>query len=186
MTPRGGLGATRIPESVLNAARIAGGHSIDLIDEDFCALEVTFGDEAYKIVIQWITATLDGEPRLRFAFSPPINIFGTALCPPNVLGGYILWEASSIAHHYAQLNEDAFSDIFPHHPVNPIPGPLAGPAGNFHVLHPRIALHALYARIQNPMDPNYPVLSGLPTGSYIITVITRCANVNFTVAIHKN
>jgi hypothetical protein len=96
-----------MPKSVLDAAKIAGGHTIDLIDEDFCALEVTFGDEAYNVVKQWF-ATLDGEPRLRSAFSPPINLFGTALCPPNSLGAYILWEASSIAHHYAQLNEDAF------------------------------------------------------------------------------
>jgi hypothetical protein len=181
----GGSKATKMPKSVLDAAERVGGELTKLHGEDYCALTVTFGDEAYKVVNQWV-ATLEGDPMVNVVVVPPLNILGTAICPPLASWPHIHREASSIAHHYAPLDAGAFSHVFPHHPVNPIPGPLAGPVMNVSVHHARIALNALHARIQDPNDPNYPVISDLPSGSYICTVTTGWGNVNYTVAIYKN
>lgn len=176
----GGSKATNMPKRVLDAAVIEGGDLSKLPGEEMYVLKVRFGDESYKVVNNWVS-TLEGDPRVDVLFLPPNNILGTVICLPMATWAHILCEASSIAFHYAPL---VANDFALQHPV--IPGPFAGPVGNILVHHAQIALHALHARIQNANDPNYPVISSLPSGSYICNVTTHWANVGYSVAIYKN
>jgi hypothetical protein len=105
----------------------------------------SFGDAAYNVVNDWV-ATLEGDPVVNVMFIPPQNIALMVICPPMATWAPILCEASSIAHHYAPLQADDFSPDFPHHPVNPIPGPLDAPVGNVQVHHADLALTAIHAR----------------------------------------
>jgi hypothetical protein len=170
-------------KSVLNAAQCAGGDLSKLPGEELYVLNVTFDDAAYKVVNNWV-ATQDGirDPTVTAICAPPEGTMGTALCPPMSSWGHLLIEASTIPHHYAALTANDFAQ----NPVVTLPGPLATPVIQDRVLHARVVLHALYARIQDPNDPNYPAISGLPVGSYICSVLAHFPNLCYTVAIYKN
>jgi hypothetical protein len=177
-----GSKAAKMPKAVMKAAEIAGGELKKLTGEELYILNVKFNDVAYNVVNEWVS-TLDGDPTVNVMFAPPFNIVGTVLCPPANSVFDILREASSIAHHYAPFTELNFAQNFP---AIAIPVPLPAPVMNVDIHHAKIALHALHARIQNPTDPNYPVISGLHVGSYVCTVLTSWANLAFSVAIYKN
>jgi hypothetical protein len=168
-----------MPERVLDAAASKGGDRTPVPDEKLYILKVQFGDEAYNAVNNWVS-TLEGDARVHVNFTPPLNIWEKSKCPPKASMFDLLREASSIAFHYAPLTANDFREA----PV--IAGPLAMPVGYLYVRRAQIALHALHGRIQNPEDPKYPVISGLPTGTYICTVTTTWANVIYAVAIFKH
>ena len=171
-------GMPRIPEKVLDDAEAAGAVRERCPGEDLCILRMSFEDDAYNIVNNWISQ-MDGDPGVLAIFAPSANIIGTTIVPAN--GLQIQNEASSIVNHYAPFTAANFNGI----PSPAIPGPIPAPQMPTNVLHAKIALHALHQRIQNPQDPNYPALSALPSGSYICNVLIQWANVAQTTALFK-
>jgi hypothetical protein len=114
-------------------------------------------------------------------FAPSPRVLDTAICPRPAIVYPILVEASSIVHHYAPLRREDFAgDETP-----ALPAPLAGPVDNVPLHHAQVALHALHSRIQSVNDPGYPVLSTLPSLSYICNVTVTWANAQVVTAIFK-
>jgi hypothetical protein len=171
-----------MPREVIEDAQRAGAAAKKLPAEELWSLECVFGDEAYRVVNNWVAGLReDADPNVTVAFAPSVNILNTALCPDLANVFNILREASSVVFHYAPLRRANFNGgQFP-----AIPGPLPGPLVNIQVHHAAIALNALLSRIQNLSDPNYPVISNLPSGSYICTVLINWSNVGQSTAVFK-
>lgn len=168
----------RVPNEILDAAEAAGAVRERCPGEDLCILRMTFGDDAYTIVNGWVS-DLDADPGVLAIFAPTANILGTTLLPNN--GLQILNEANSIINHYAPFTAQNFNG----NPNPAIAGPIGAPIMPINIHHAKIALHAIHQRIQQPNDPNYPVLSALPSGSYICNVLVQWANVAQTTALYK-
>jgi hypothetical protein len=109
-------------KSVLNAAQCAGGDLSKLPDEELYVLNVTFDDAAYKVVNDWVVMQ-DAVPTVSAMFAPPQHIWDTEMCPPKDSMFDYLREASTIAHHYAALTANDFTQ----NPVVALPRPLAAP-----------------------------------------------------------
>lgn len=88
-----------------------------------------------------------------------------------------------MVRHYAPLTRESFDGRFAQ--PAPIPGPLPGPVGLTAVHHAKIALSANTYRIQHMDAADYPILSGLPRGSYICTVNIIWANAAQSVTLFK-
>ena len=165
----------RVPKSVLEQAVQAGAVREDCPGEDLCILRMTYQDDAWKVFEEWINQ-LDADPGVHAIFAPSAKIVNTAITPPNGLA--IQNEANSIINHYAPLTEADF-------PSPVIPGPIAAPIMPINIHHANIALNAVFERIQNIQDANYPILANLPSGSYICNVLIQWANVAHTTTIFK-
>ena len=97
--------------------------------EDLCILRMSFEDDAYSTVNNWISQLDDGEPGVLAIFAPSANIIGTALVPAN--GLQILNEANSIVNHYAPFTAANFNGI----PSPAIPGTIPAPQMPINVQH---------------------------------------------------
>jgi hypothetical protein len=179
---------TRVPDSVLEAAKKAGGSVAKIPGEDLCCVRCEFGDACYNVLNEWVS-TLDeaavaaaGGPRVTAIFAPPPRALGTALCPRFTIAGAIQVEASSIVHHYAPLRSGDFAE---EDAPPALPAPLAGAVHHVAVRHAHVALHALQARIRSVNDPNYPALSELPGMSYVCDVCVEWANASVVTSIFK-
>ena len=169
-----------VPMAVIEAAREAGA-DVDKCDgEDLYIIRVKYGDAAHKVLEDWVVRLPDNtDPQVSAIWAPSAAIVGTALEPAAV--GQILTEANSIINHYAPLQAANFN-------ANPTPvigGPIVGPQVPTNVHHAQIALTKLGGRIQNPASPLYPTLMGLPSGSYICTILINWRNVGQTIALFK-
>jgi hypothetical protein len=171
-----------MPREVIENAQRAGAAAKKLPGEELWSLECVFGDEAYRVVNHWVAGlSEDTETDLAVLFAPSFNILNTALCPDPANVFNILREASSVVFHYAPLRRASLNGgQFP-----AIPGPLPGPLANIRIHHATIALDALLSRIQHLNDPNYPVISNLPVGSYICTASIQWGNVGQSTAVFK-
>jgi predicted membrane-bound mannosyltransferase len=171
---------TRVPDLVLEAAKKAGGSVAKIPGEDLYCVRCEFGDACYNVLNKWVS-TLDADPHVTVNFAPPPRVQGTAIRPRLELVGSILVEASSIVHHYAPLRSvDFVADALP-----ALPAPLDDAVEHVPLHHPQISLNALHARIQNVNDPNYPVLSHLPSLSYVCNVSVEWANASVVTYIVK-
>jgi hypothetical protein len=173
---------SRMPREVIENAQRAGAAAKKLPGEELWHLECVFGDEAYRVVNNWVAGLPeDTDPNVLVQFAPSLSMAGTALCPDLVTGINILREASAVVFHYAPLHREDFNGgQFP-----AIPGPFQVPLGATQIHQATIALHALFCRIQNLNDPNYPFISNLPSGSYICTVFIQWSNVGQSTAVFK-
>ena len=97
--------------------------------EDLCILRMSFEDDAYSTVNNWISQLDDGEPGVLAIFAPSANIIGTALVPAN--GLQILNEANSIVNHYSPFTAANFNGI----PSPAIPGTIPAPQMPINVQH---------------------------------------------------
>jgi hypothetical protein len=174
------INRTRVPDRVLEAAKNAGGSVATTPGEDLWCVRCEYGDACYTVLNEWVS-TLDADPRVTVTFAPSQRVQGTALCPRLTIVGAILVEASSIVHRYAPLRREDFAGAG----TPALPAPLAGAVDNVPLHHAQIALHALHSRIQSVNDPNYPVLSGLPSLSYICNVTVTWANAQVVTSIFK-
>ena len=172
---RGMKRPARVPQLVLEAAEKAGAVRENCPGEDLCIMRMTYGDPAWNVFKEWIDQ-LDADPGVLAIFAPSAAIANTVLTPGNGLA--VLNEANSIINHYAPLLEADF-------PNPNIPGPLVAPIMPINVHHAKIALNGIFERIQSIQDANYPVLSNLPSGSYICNVLIQWANVAHTTALFK-
>ena len=122
------------------------------------------GDDAFNIWDSFVSSQKEEDPHLRAVFTPPANV----LLPPLAETINLLGEVVSILHHYAPLRADDFVSGLP-----PLPAPLAVPplgAVRFHSAAMSGSL--VISRIQNPRSHLYPIISGLPNGTYICTLIS--------------
>ena len=121
-------GMPRIPEKVLDDAEAAGAVRERCPGEDLCILRMSFEDDAYNIVNNWISQ-MDGDPGVLAIFAPSANIIGTTIVPAN--GLQIQNEASSIVNHYAPFTAANFNGI----PSPAIPGTIPAPQMPINVQH---------------------------------------------------
>jgi hypothetical protein len=171
---------TRVPARVLQAAKEAGGSVTQIPGEDFRCLRCEFGDACYNVLNEWVSTTHDTDPCVTVTFAPPQRVLGTEVYPPHELVGYLLVEASSIVHHYASLRIEDFSGGPP-----ALLGPLSDAVDNVRLHHAQVAFSALHAQIQSVNDPNYPIISNLPSLSYVCNVSVRWANAVMVTSIFR-
>jgi hypothetical protein len=67
-----------------------------------------------------------------------------------------------------------------------LPAPLPGAVDHVRLRHAQTVLHALHARIQSVNEPSYPVLSALPSLSYVCNVSVTWANGVVVTSIFKH
>jgi hypothetical protein len=163
---------TRVPDRVLEAAKEAGGSVTTIPEEGLFCVRCEYGDACYHVLIEWVLTTLNTDPCVTVTFAPPPRVLGTELCPPLEIVYPILIEASSIVHHCASLRSEDFVDDWP--PA--LPAPLPAAVDHVRLRHAQTVLHALHARIQSVNEPTYPVLSDLPSLSYVCNVSVTWAN----------
>jgi hypothetical protein len=181
----------KVPRRVLKAARQAGGPSGKVVKapgEDLWLVTCRHGDRVYGIMDEWISSLPDGaKPFVNVQYAPAFHLLGTALCPPNAAVFDLMREASSVVYHHCSVPVPRASlGGGPLAQPLPIPGPLEGPVGNIFVPHANVALGAIQDRIQhlNQAD-DYPILSGLPRGSYICTLNISWMNAVQAVTLFK-
>ena len=109
------------------------------------------------------------DPVVSIAFAPSEQIKNCCLAPEQAEGQKILVEVRSMLSHYAKLVEKDFDFGMPPQ----IPGPSAAPSLLQSFRLSGMVLNSLMARIQSPDHPDYPMLTGLRSGSYICTVCER-------------
>jgi hypothetical protein len=173
---------TRVPDRVLEAAKKAGGSVVTIPGEDLRCVRCVYGDDCYNVLNEWVVSTLDADdPHVTVTFAPSPRVLDTAICPRPAIVYPILVEASSIVHHYAPLRREDFAG----NETPALPAPLAGPVDNVPLHHAQVALHALHSRIQSVKDPGYPVLSNLPSLSYICNVTVTWSNTQVVTSIFK-
>jgi hypothetical protein len=175
----------KVPRRVLKAAQKAGGPSevYKAPGEDMWLVKCRHGDCVYVIMDEWISSLpVDADPFVNVQYAPAFNLLGTTLCPPNAAVFDLMREACSIVYHYAPLTRESFGGPFA---LPPIPGPLEGPVENIFVHHAKIALSAIHYRIQHMNQADYPIISGLPRGSYICAVNISWMNAIQAVTLFK-
>jgi hypothetical protein len=166
----------------LKAAEKAGGHLNEYPPENLYSLSVNFGDDAYSIVKQWVASAADGVgPYVFVMFAEPAGWMGTSRCP---LESWLVRqrEASSVVFHFSPFTASDMKDI--KYPC--IPGPLPMPPIINRYPNAEVALHAALEHLQQLNDPvNYPAISSLEAGAYVITVVIKYSNTSCKVKIFK-
>jgi hypothetical protein len=168
------------PKKILSELSNAGanvtkcpGESLYMIDN------MRFGDEAWKI-FETFAESSPNNPLISILFGPSENVRNTSIIPSDNLSSEIVYEASSIRSHYAKLDLSAFAGGV----VPAIPKPAA-----FSMLQSfdtaKLTLSKLFERIQTPNQPEYPVITALPSGAYICTVAYHWRNALLLIAVFK-
>ena len=172
-----GISKNALSELSINGANVTKcpGEALYMIDN------IRFGDAAWKIFEKFAESVAD-KPSIFVAFGPPPSIWNTSAIPPDSQVCDIVHEAKSIRSRYAKLDISAFAGVV----VPAIPGP---DSSTFSITEefctPTLALSKLFGRIQNPDQPEYPVLSSLPSGSYICTVVHMWKNASIAIQVFK-
>ena len=145
-----------------------------------------FSDAAWKI-FERFAEYAPTDPALCIIFGPPRNVWNTTICPLASLIPATVVEASSIRSHYAALDVT--------HHVSPFPEALCMQFRNLqHFLiipmlerfsTTKLTLSKLFQRIHNPDDPNYPVITSLPSGSYVCTVTYHLSTDGLFITVFK-
>jgi hypothetical protein len=128
---------------------------------------IDYGDEAWSIYKDW-AMTVEDDPRIGAGFFPSAAILNSTICPSLTLVHPIQVEANSLIRQYSTLRMQDFANGN----VPVIAGPVAAFPMLTNVQHATIAVSKMMEAIQAP-PANYPIISGLKSGSYICTVINN-------------
>jgi len=154
------LTAARVPQKITRQMKRAG--ATYTFAEGLVYVACCAGDSAFEIWDNFVNTQGDEDPHLRAVFTPP---HGVPLPPPDQLIP-LAAEVASILHHYAPLRAAAF-----HHGLPPLPAPLAPPPLSGVRFHSAaMSGSRVISRIQNPRSALYPIITGLPPGTYICTL----------------
>ena len=171
-----------IPKKILSELSKAGANVSKCPGEALYLIEnIRFGDAAWK-VFERFGETAPDKPTIGVTFCPTTEIKCNFPCPLDSLMPWIEIEASSIRNHYSKLNASSFAGGV----VPAIPGPeiTAFPVTQeFHT--PTLALSKLFQRLQNPNHPEYPVLTAIPSGPYMCSVIHFWRNAGIIIYVFK-
>ncbi len=168
------------PKEILSKLSNAGANVSKVPGEALYVIDnMRFGDEAWKI-FETYAESAPTKPLISILFGPTEAVRNTSVIPADNLVPAIIVEASSICGHYAALNVSALAGDG----VPAIPKPAA--FSMIQVFNTTdLTLSKLFERIQNPNHPEYPVITALPSGSYICTVAYDCQNAALMIAVFK-
>ena len=166
-----------IPKRVLAEIANAGAKVTKLPGEGLYMIEnIRFGDAAWKIFEKFGESAPD-DPCITVGFCPTQDSWNI---PPDNISLEIVKEVKSIRTHYSKLNISAFAGGV----VPAIPGP-----GYFPMIQrfdtPKLVFSKMFERIQNPNHPAYPILTALPPGSYICSIVHQWMNAAFDITVFK-
>ena len=166
-----------IPKRVLNELAKAGANVTKCPGEGLYLIQnIHFGDSAWKI-FEKFAESAPSDPCISVGFCPSVE---TWIIPEDDLSTGIVIEAKSIRTHYSKLDVSAFAGGV----VPAIPGPKMYPMLQ-RFQSPKLALSKLFERIQNPNHAEYPVLTGLPSGSYICSIAHQWDNAALDITVFK-
>jgi hypothetical protein len=169
-----------IPKKVLLRLSEAGANVTKCPGEGLYVIEnIHFGDEAWK-VFEAFAESAPHDPLISIIFCPSENFCNTFMIPAKSLVPAIVREANSIRSHYANLDIGAFAGGGV--PAIPKPSAFEG-LQRFNTT--KLTLSKLFERIQNPNHPEYPVITALPSGSFICSVFYHWTNALLIIEVFK-
>ena len=157
------LTAARVPQKITRLMKRAGA-TYSFADGLVC-VACAAGDAAFEIWDNFINSQGDEDPHLTAVFAPPPGV----VLPPLAVRDLLAAEVASILYYCAPLRADDFRQGLP-----PLPAPLAAPPlGGIRFHSAAMSCSRVIERVQNPRSALYPVITGLPVGTYICT---RCSS----------
>ena len=154
------LTAARVPQKITRLMKRAG--ATYSFAEGLVCVVCAAGDAAYEIWDNFVNSQGEEDPYLTAVFAPPPGV----PLPPLLLRDLLAAEVASILYHCAPLRAADFRQGLP-----PLPAPLAvPPLGGIRFHSAAMSCSRVIERIQNPRSALYPVITGLPVGTYICTL----------------
>ena len=154
------LTAARVPQKITRLMKRAG--ATYTFAEGLVYVACAAGDAAFEIWDNFVNSQGDEDPHLTAVFAPPPGV----VLPPLEVFYLLAAEVASILYHCAPLRASDFRQGLP-----PLPAPLAAPPlGGIRFHSAAMSCSRVIEQVQNPRSALYPVITGLPVGTYICTL----------------
>jgi hypothetical protein len=176
-----------IPRGILQKIADAGGTVSTMNEDEMPLIQLTYGDEAYKIFDEWVNMHPNLDPIVHVVCAPLAGIENMVLCPAVSLWGAIQREARSVVYYYQSLQdedfeEDATTTTTTTTKSEPVIGKVIDGVGGIYVRKATIAVSRLGCAIQNCP---YDTINQLKVGSYICNLVQTFEKCEFSLAIFK-
>lgn len=168
-----------IPKKTLEELHKAGAIVTKCPGENLYQIEMRFGDAAWEIFEAFAESAPDS-PSVTVLYGPPEDVWNTTNAPPDSLMPEIVSEAESIKYQYCRLNVSALA-----RGVVPSIDRSSSCQSRQWIPTPKLALSNMFKRIQVPDHPDYPVLTSLPSGSYICSILHIWKNAVILISVFK-
>ena len=168
-----------IPKKTLEELYKAGAIVTKCPQENLYQIEMRFGDAARENFEAFAESAPD-TPAVTILYGLPDDVWNTSKAPPDSLMPDIVSEAESIKFQYCKLNVSALAGGVP-----PLIRRGSSCSSKQWIPTPKLALSNMFKRIQVPDHPDYPVLTSLPSGSYICSVLHIWKNAAILIPVFK-